>query len=74
MRRFRATLGRLAPTIRPAVAMIKLILNVFCALLVILVVIVITVVAVRSVRRGEHPWKVFKTWLAEMIAVLSNVG
>lgn len=53
---------------------VKLILNVFCVLLVLIVVMAITVVAVRSVRRGEHPWKVFKTWLAEMIAVLSNVG
>jgi len=46
----------------------------FFLLVAIIVIIWVTVVAVRSVRRGESPWKAFKTWLVRVIDALFGVG
>jgi hypothetical protein len=43
-------------------------------LLAIIMVIWVIVVAVRSVRRGENPWKAFKTWLVRVTDVLFGIG
>ena len=47
---------------------------VFFLLLALIVIIWVSVVAVRSVRRGESPWKTFKTWLGRVIDALFGVG
>jgi hypothetical protein len=33
-----------------------------------------TVAAVRSIRRGESPWKAFKTWFIRVIDAVSGIG
>jgi len=49
-------------------------ISVFFLLIATIVLIWVTVVAVRSVRRGENPWKAFKTWLVRVTDVLFGLG
>jgi len=50
-----------------------LIIGIF-ALIALGVVIWATISAVRAIRRGESPWKAFKTWFSRVLDALFGIG